>query len=72
MNQLEYTTELDVYYDFCLWEYKPVASPINKFRSVNLLYNSFDVAGAHKLILNWLRLSARASESQTLYGEPSL
>lgn len=50
MNQLEYTTEHDVYYDFCLWEYKPVASPINKFRSVNLLYNSFDVAGAHKLI----------------------
>lgn len=45
MDQMEYTTEQDLFYDFCLWEYQPAASRTNKFRSVNLLYNSFNIAG---------------------------
>lgn len=45
MYPLEYTTEQDIFYDFCLWKYQPVASPTNRLRSANLLYNSFDVAG---------------------------
>jgi hypothetical protein len=45
MYQTEYTTEQDLFYDFCLWGYQPAVSWINKFRSVNLLYNSFNVVG---------------------------
>lgn len=44
-NRIEITTEQDKYYDYCLWEYDPVATVQNKFRSVNLLYHSFKVAG---------------------------
>ncbi len=42
---LEYTRPGDPFYDFCLWEYQPVASPENKIRSSNLLFQSFMVAG---------------------------
>jgi hypothetical protein len=69
MNQLEYTTEQDAYYDFCLWRYKPVASPANKFRSVNLLYNSFDVAGANKRIYELVEAIRRGiGISNTVWG----
>jgi len=69
MNQLEYTTEQDVYYDFCLWEYKPVASPTNKFRSVNLLYNSFDAAGAQKRIFRLVQaIREGIGISNTVWG----
>jgi hypothetical protein len=40
----EVASPQDVFYDFCLWEYKPVAPCANKFRSVNLLLHSFDCA----------------------------
>ena len=33
----------DRFFDFCLWEYEPPASPNNKFRSINLLLHSFHV-----------------------------
>jgi len=45
MDRLEYTTTQDIFFDYCLWEYKPVAPYENKFRSVNLLYHSFDFTG---------------------------
>lgn len=45
MDRLEYTTAQDLFYDFCLWEYKPVTPYENKFRLSNLLFNSFDVMG---------------------------
>lgn len=44
-DRLEYTTAGEPLVDFCLWEYPPAAPPESQFRSVNLLYNSFDVAG---------------------------
>jgi hypothetical protein len=47
MDRLEYTTNQDVFFDYCLWEYKPVVPFENKFRSVNLLFNSFDLMGVH-------------------------
>jgi len=34
----------DQFFDYCLWNYAPVAEPQNKFRSVNLLFNSFAIA----------------------------
>ncbi len=45
MDRLEYTTPKDVFNDFCLWEYRPAVSWENKFRSINLLFNSFDCMG---------------------------
>lgn len=43
-DRTEMTAPDDLYYDYCLWPYKPVASPENKLRSVNLLYHSFGLA----------------------------
>jgi len=45
-DNLERTAPDDLYYDFCLWPYQPVALPENKFRSSNLLFHSFETAGA--------------------------
>jgi hypothetical protein len=41
----EMTTDQDQYYNYCWWPYMPVAPTQNKFRPVNLLYQSFDLAG---------------------------
>jgi hypothetical protein len=37
----ELTTADDRYVDYCLWDYTPVAAPLGKWRSVNLLRDSF-------------------------------
>ncbi|MBW1999283.1 MAG: hypothetical protein JRJ29_15150 [Deltaproteobacteria bacterium] len=42
-ERLEYTASDDPFYDFCLWEYTPVCSWENKFRSANLLFHSFEM-----------------------------
>jgi len=45
-DRLEYTTDRDLFHDFCLWEYRPVGSShAGKFRAVNLLFHSLDFAG---------------------------
>lgn len=48
MDRLEYTTVQDVFFDYCLWEYEPPAPFENKFRSLNLLFHSFEALGVHK------------------------
>ncbi|HIK07652.1 MAG TPA: hypothetical protein IGS40_23685 [Trichormus sp. M33_DOE_039] len=47
----EYTTTHDKYFNYCLWPYTPVAPVENKFRAVNLLFNSFKIAGIDKQAL---------------------
>lgn len=42
---LEPTEASDRYFDYCLWEYSPVADPQHKLRSINLLHQSFASAG---------------------------
>jgi hypothetical protein len=42
---LEFSQPDDRYLDFCLWNYEPLANPAGKFRSINLLYQSFLHAG---------------------------
>jgi len=42
---LELTSAEDRYYDYCLWEYEPVANPQGKLRAVNLLNNTFACEG---------------------------
>lgn len=44
-NLLERTTPQDRYADFCLWDYQPVAPPVGKLRSANLLWEAIDAAG---------------------------
>jgi hypothetical protein len=46
MDRLELTAPDDLYYDYCLWQYGPVAPPENKLRSASLLYDSLELAGA--------------------------
>ena len=43
MERSEYSTVQDVLYDFCLWQYDPIARVDNKLRSASLLFHSFDV-----------------------------
>lgn len=43
-DRLEFTTDRDPYRNYCLWKYAPVAPTTDKFRAVNLLYQSFDFA----------------------------
>lgn len=41
----EYATEADPALNYCLWQYVPAAPAEDKFRSVNLLWQSFEHAG---------------------------
>lgn len=43
-HKFEYTTNQDQYFNYCLWSYIPVSTVESKLRSVNLLFNSFEVA----------------------------
>ena len=45
-ERFEYTTGTDPALNYCLWEYSRAAPAEDKFRSVNLLFQSFDHAGA--------------------------
>ena len=44
-GRLEYATEADPAFNYCLWEYEPPTPAEDGLRSVNLLYQSFDAAG---------------------------
>lgn len=55
MDKLEYTTEQDKFFDYCLWEYKPVVPYINKFRSVNLLYHFIEYRDVNKRVLELIQ-----------------
>ena len=52
MDRLEYMTDQDPLYDFCLWDYEPVAPFENKFRPATLLFHSFDVLGVNERIFD--------------------
>lgn len=45
MRPLEHTKVEDTFFDFCLWEYAPIAPHENKLRASSLLFHAFDVAG---------------------------
>jgi hypothetical protein len=55
MDRIEYTNDQDIFFDFCLWEYKPVVPYRNKFRPVNLLFHSFDVVGVNEKIFDFVQ-----------------
>jgi len=45
MDRFEYATAQDPHINYCLWQYHPAAPAEDKFRAVNLLYHSFELAG---------------------------
>ncbi len=45
-DRLELTAPDDLYYDYCLWQYRPVAPTEGKLRSANLLYDTFEMTRA--------------------------
>ena len=68
-GKFEYTAEQDRFFDFCLWEYKPVASYTNKFRSVNLLFHSFDIMGVNERIFDLVQaIREGIGVSRTVWG----
>lgn len=69
VDRLEYTTNQDVFFDYCLWEYKPAVPFENKFRSVNLLFHSFDVMGVHERIFELVQtIGEGIGASRTVWG----
>ena len=44
-DRFEHATAVDPSLNYCLWDYRPAAPAEDKWRSVNLLYQSFDLAG---------------------------
>lgn len=65
----EYATPRDVFYDFCLWEYKPTVSFANKFRSVNLLLHSFACTKTDGRIYDMVRAIQNGfGVGQTVWG----
>jgi hypothetical protein len=54
-DRLEHTTEQDQYFSYCWWPYEPVAPTEGKFRPANLLYQSFDLAGAEPRAFDFVR-----------------
>jgi hypothetical protein len=71
--QLEYNTARDFFYDFCLWEYRPLTSPENKLSSVNLLYNSFEAGRVSERFFDSVGIIRRGfGFSKTVWGVKNL
>lgn len=46
-HSMETVAAGDSFFNYCLWEYLPLTSPLGKFKAANLLYHSFEVGQAH-------------------------
>ncbi len=66
---MEYTSAKDIFNDFCLWEYRPSLSWENKFRSINLLFNSFECMGLDERYYDFVKAIRKGmGEFQTVWG----
>ena len=73
MDRLEYMTAQDVFFDFCLWEYTPLAPWENKFCSSTLLFHSFKVAGLDERIFDLIQAIRKGiGLSHTVWGVKQL
>ena len=69
MSELEFTAPFDGYFNYCLWPYQPVATTEGKLRSVNLLFQAFQVAGINPRVLELVAaLRAALGAFQTVWG----
>jgi hypothetical protein len=73
MADLEYTTGQDLFYDFCLWDYKPLRPPENKLSSSNLLFHSFEFTGLNDRVYDLIRaIRGGFGVSRTVWGVKKL
>lgn len=73
MDRLEYSTDQDVFFDFCLWEYKALTPCENKFSSSSLLFHSFEVAGLNERIFDLIQAIRKGiGLSRTVWGVKQL
>ncbi|MBN1545854.1 MAG: hypothetical protein JW902_04265 [Syntrophaceae bacterium] len=69
LPRIEYVSEGETLYDFCLWEYKPLASCRKKFSAATLLFNSFEAANANKKTYDLVHLIREGiGPSRTVWG----
>jgi predicted transcriptional regulator len=69
MDRWEYTSNQDLFFNYCLYEYKPGVPYENKFRSVNLLYHTFELEGVDGRIFEVVRRIRQAvGVSNTVWG----
>lgn len=69
MDRTEYTTDQDRYYDYCLYEYRPVTAPEGKLRSASLLYRTFDHFGISERVYEIVEaLRSAVGINQTVWG----
>jgi hypothetical protein len=69
VDRWELTTDQDVFFNYCLWEYTPRAPYRNKFRSVNLLYHTFDLTRVDDRVFELVRRIRQAlGISHTVWG----
>ncbi len=66
---LELCTSGDRFFDYCLWEYTPIANTQNKLRSVNLLLESFEQAQLGERANLLIRaIQAAFGDARTVWG----
>lgn len=69
VSVMEYTAANERYYDYCLWEYRPLKNPENQLKSLNLLTNSFRSEGVLKEATKIMRaIQSGFGHSCTVWG----
>lgn len=67
--RFEYATANDPSLNYCLWEYSPNAPAEDKYRSVNLLFESFDYAGVDGRAFEFVEaIRAAIGDFRTVFG----
>lgn len=69
MTRREFMADRDPFYNYCLWEYEPVAPWAGKMRSASLLFHSFEHAGADERMFDLVEILREAvGTSLTVWG----
>jgi len=69
MTRRERMTDRDLFFNYCLWAYEPTAPWQDKWRSANLLFHSFEQAGADDRMFDLVeRLRETVGPSMTVWG----
>lgn len=69
MDRCERTAKKDRFFDYCLYEYRPSVPYEHKFRSINLLYHTFDLMKIDGRIFEVVReIKQAVGEFNTVWG----
>jgi hypothetical protein len=68
-DRFEYEANEEIFHDFCLWEYKPVVPYENKFKSSNILFQTFDITCTDNRIFDIIQaIREGIGISRTVWG----